>query len=195
MIQRKTNQARGARTPVDRASAAADLIEFFYPVHYEIGTALEDMVRGDALSRQQAAILWLIRSQGGPDARMRRKAIEANLRRWFEVTSAAVSKSLRALMHPPLALIAITEDPRSGREKLVTLTAKGRAYLDTAATQATGLLAALIEDVPPDVIDQAIIYFRHLTGAFEDLQRRDRLRVVRSRDASDRPVKSANTTK
>jgi len=168
-----------------RRAAAADLIEFFYPVHYEIGTALEDVVRADRLSRQQAATLWLIRSQGGPDARMRRKDIELNLRRWFEVTNAAVSKSLRALMRPPLALIAITEDPHSGREKVVALTPKGRAFLDSAAARATNLLAELIEKAPPDILDHAITYFTHLTGAFENFQHRDRLRLVRS----DREIK------
>jgi DNA-binding MarR family transcriptional regulator len=178
--QKKMYPGQSARSPADRRPAAAELIEFFYSVHYEIGTALEDVIRADRLSRQQAAILWLIRSQGGAAARMRRKEIEANLRRWFEVTSAAVSKSLRGMMHEPLALIEITEDPRSGREKVVALTPKGRAYLDTAAGQATSLLAALIEDVPIDVIAHAITYFRHLTGAFENLQRRDRLRLVRS---------------
>ncbi len=178
--QRNVLPTRGAGSSPSRQTPAADLIEFFYSVHYEIGTALEDMIRADLLSRQQAAILWLIRSQGGPGTRIRRKAIEANLRRWFEVTSGAVSKSLRGMMHAPLALIEITEDPRSGREKLIALTPKGRAFLDKAAGQATRLLASLIEDVPPDVIDQAIVYFRHLTGAFENLQRRDRLRVVGS---------------
>src|SRR5277367_7117107 len=117
-----------------RMSAAAALMEFFYPVHYEIGTALEDVVRADLLSRQQAAILWLIRSQGEDGLRMRRKHIESHVRRWFEVTSAALSRSLRAMMHPPLELIEIIEDPISGREKLVALTPKGKAFLDAAAT-------------------------------------------------------------
>src|SRR5271155_5067934 len=166
---------RGTTAKPYRRSAATELIEFFYSVHYEIGTALEDVVRAERLSRQQAAILWLIRSQGGPDVQMRRKDIELNLRRWFEVTSAAVSKSLRALMRPPLALIAITEDPHSGREKVVALTPKGRAFLDSAAARATTLLAELIEKVPPHILDHAITYFTHLTGAFENIQRRDRL--------------------
>ena len=184
---RNASPTRGPRSSTARQTAAADLIEFFYSVHYEIGTALEDVIRADRLSRQQAAILWLIRSHGGPGTRIRRKAIEANLRRWFEVTSAAVSKSLRGMMHAPLALIEITEDPRSGREKLIALTPKGRAFLDEAAGQATGLLASLIEDVPFAVINHAIVYFRHLTGAFENLQRRDRLRVVSSHDEKSSP--------
>jgi len=175
-----SSRAKGAASRSAHQAAAARLIEFFYSVHYEIGTALEDVVRGDRLSRQQAATLWLIHAQGGPEGSMRRKDIEANLRRWFEVTSAAVTKSLRSMMRPPLGLIAITEDPRSGREKLVTLTAKGRAYLDGAVVQATTLLADLVEEVPANIRANAITYFTHLTRAFSDLQRRDRLRLVRS---------------
>jgi DNA-binding MarR family transcriptional regulator len=167
-----------AGNPKAGRRAAAELMEFFYPVHYEIGTALEDVVRGDALSRQQAASLWLIRAQGEGGYRMRRKDIEANVRRWFEVTSAAVSRSLRAMMRPPLELIEITEDPRSGREKLVTLTPKGKAFLDSVATRATIVLAELIEQVPPDLVDSAIIYFRHLTWAFQRSKTRSRIRLI-----------------
>jgi DNA-binding MarR family transcriptional regulator len=192
--QKSVSHEKAAAAKAYRARAAVELIEFFYSVHYEIGTALEDVVRADVLSRQQAAILWLIRAQGGPTTHMRRKDIETNLRRWFEVTSAAVSKSLRTLMRPPLALIEITESPRSGREKMVTLTPKGRAFLDTAAAQATALLAELIEDVPPDVIDHAITYFGHLTGAFENFRRRGRIRLVSSvHEAKDQRSKKTVT--
>src|SRR5580700_5093273 len=105
MQQKVANRQKAVRTKAYRRSAATELMEFFYPVHYEIGTALEDVVRANVLSRQQAASLWLIRSQGENGYRMRRKDIEANIRRWFEVTSAAVSRALRAMMRPPLELI------------------------------------------------------------------------------------------
>jgi DNA-binding MarR family transcriptional regulator len=177
MRQKVANRQKAVRTKAYRRSAANELMEFFYSVHYEIGTALEDVVRADVLSRQQAAILWLIRSQGDDGSRMRRKDIESNVQRWFEVTSAALSKSLRAMMRPPLELIEITEDPRSGREKLVALTLKGKAFLDTAATKAGMVLAELIEDVPLEVVDHAITYFRYLTGAFQSSQAR-RVRLI-----------------
>jgi DNA-binding MarR family transcriptional regulator len=159
-------------------------MEFFYSVHYEIGTALEDVVRADVLSRQQAAILWLIRSQGDDGLRMRRKHIESHVRRWFEVTSAALSRSLRAMMHPPLELIEITEDPRSGREKLVALTPKGTAFLDAAAVQAGTVLAELVEDVPLEVLDHAVTCFRNLTGAFQNSKARSRIRLIQSNGRS-----------
>jgi DNA-binding MarR family transcriptional regulator len=174
----RTAALKGNWNPKARRAAAAALMEFFYPVHYEIGTALEDVVRANVLSRQQAASLWLIRSQGENGYRMRRKDIEANIRRWFEVTSAAVSRALRAMMRPPLELIEIIEDPRSGREKLVTLTPKGMAFLDSVAAQATTVLAELIEDVSPELADSAIDYFGHLTRGFERAQTRGRIRLI-----------------
>jgi len=173
-------QKRSASAKPYRRSAATELMEFFFSVHYEIGTALEDVVRADLLSRQQAAILWLIRSQGDDGLRMRRKHIESHVRRWFEVTSAALSRSLRAMMHPPMELIEITEDPRSGREKLVALTPKGKAFLDAAAVQAGTVLAELVEDVPLEVLDHAITYFRYLTGAFQNSKARSRIRLIQS---------------
>lgn len=144
MRQKIVNRDRAGSAKAYCCAAATELMEFFYSVHYEIGTALEDVVRADVLSRQQGAILWLIRSQGDGGSRVRRKDIEANVRRWFEMTSAALSKSLRTMMRPPLELIEITEDPRSGREKLVALTPKGKAFLDAAGAQTGTVLAELI---------------------------------------------------
>jgi DNA-binding MarR family transcriptional regulator len=163
----RTATPKGGRNANARRATATALMEFFFPVHYEIGTALEDVVRSEMLSRQQAASLWLIRSQGEDGCRMRRKDVEANMRRWFEVTSAAVSKALRAMMRPPLGLIDIIEDPRSGREKLVTLTPKGKAFLDSAAERATTVLVELIEDVSPELAASAIEYFGLLTRGFQ----------------------------
>lgn len=165
--------------PQVRRAAVAKLMEFFYPVHYEIGTALEDVVRADVLSRQQAASLWLIRSQGKNGTVISRKEIEINLRRWFEVTSAAVTRSLRAMMRPPLELIEMIEDPTSGRQKLVVLTPKGRAFLDSVADQATQVLAEAIKDVPSELIESVIFYFGLLTRGFERFNLRSRIRVVR----------------
>jgi DNA-binding MarR family transcriptional regulator len=195
MQQKIVNRQKAASTKAYRRSAATELMEFFYSVHYEIGTALEDVVRADVLSRQQAAILWLVRSQGDEGSRMRRKDIESNVQRWFEVTSAALSKSLRAMMRPPLELIEITEDPRSGREKLVALTPKGKAFLDTAATKAGMVLAELIEDVPLEVVDHAITYFRYLTGAFQSSQARSRVRLIQFGRGANGESKEITETK
>ena len=40
------------------------------------------------------------------------------------------------------------------------------------------VLAELIEDVPLEVVDHAITYFRYLTGAFQSSQARSRVRLI-----------------
>src|SRR5215813_11574461 len=92
---------------------AAVLLEFFYPFHYKGGMALEDTLRCGQLSRKQVAILWLIRSEGEPGKRMRRKDIERLIQTWFEVTSSAITKALRGMARPPLNLMQIVEDRQS----------------------------------------------------------------------------------
>jgi DNA-binding MarR family transcriptional regulator len=184
MRQTTAHRKKATVPKAGRGTEAAELLEFFYPAHYEMGTALEDVLRGDLLSRQQAATLWLVRSHGEDGFRMRRKDIEVNVRRWFEVTGAAISRALREMMRPPLELIEITEDPRSGREKLVSLTAKGKAYLDAAAGRATAVLAELIEDVPPELVNSAIVYMSQLTRAFQRSNTRTRIRLIHADERS-----------
>ena len=148
-------------------------------MHYEIGTALEDVVRGDVLSRQQAASIWLIRSQGEDGCRIACKEIETNVRRWFEVTGAAVTRSLRAMMRQPLEVIEIIEDPSSGRQKLVVLTPKGRAFLDSVTERATQVVADTIAEVPAELLDSAILYFGHLARGCDRFRSRRRIRLIR----------------
>jgi DNA-binding MarR family transcriptional regulator len=173
-----------AIAPSDQTQAAG-LLEFFYPVHYQLGTALEDVVRAGTLSRQQAAILWLIRSAGGPEFRMPRKEIEVKIRNWFEVTGAAVSKSLRGMAHRPLELVEISEDPSCGREKLVTLTPKGLKFLNTTTARAREFLSQLIEEVPEHLVAETMEFFSHLMRAFQHSSMRDRLRLVSPKNSED----------
>ena len=106
-------------------TSAAALQEFFYPIHYQIGMALEDALRGGVLTRKQSAILWMIRSAGEDGRRMRRKDIVRLMQSWFEVTNSALSKAIRGMARPPLALVEITEDPRSARGKTHPLDTEG----------------------------------------------------------------------
>jgi hypothetical protein len=73
---------------------AAKLLEFFYPIHYQGEMALEDALRGGILTHKQAAILWLIRSEGEQRRHMRRKDVERLLQNWFEVSSSAITKAI-----------------------------------------------------------------------------------------------------
>lgn len=149
-----------------RDTTAAELQEFFYPIHYQIGMALEDALRGGLLTRKQAAILWMIRSAGENGRRMRRKEIVHAMQSWFEVTNSALSKAIRGMARPPLALVQLSEDPRSAREKLVTLTPKGEQFLEAMAARGEAFLQDIIVHLPPEVMRGGIEYLRQLTEAF-----------------------------
>jgi len=111
--------------------ADRDLLSFFYPIHYRIGMELENRMCQGRLTRQQAAIIWLIESEVGADGWMRRRVIEQQLGNWFETSNSQVSQLLRELARPPLSLVVQMENPASGREKVVTLTPEGKAFFES----------------------------------------------------------------
>lgn len=113
-----------------RRQAPERLLELFYPIYYSVGYAIANTLRSGTLTRQQAAILWLIHSEGEGGQQMRRKDVERFLVDWFEVTNSAISKALRALAKPPHELLHLVEDPHSGREKQILLTDKGVAFVE-----------------------------------------------------------------
>ena len=164
--QRKTMTA-SARQASGTADPAAELLELFYPVHYKGGMALEDAMRGGRLSRKQVAILWLIRSEGGQGRRMRRKEIERLIQTWFEVSSSAITKALRGMARPPLSLVQVVEDPRSGREKQVLLTAKGERFLLTMVAHGQQFLQRIVEQLAEETVSNGIEFLRQATAAFE----------------------------
>ena len=112
-------------------SADRDLLGFFYPIHYRIGMELENRMCQGRLTRQQAAIIWLIESEVGADGWMRRRVIEQQLGNWFDTSNSQVSQLLRELARPPLSLVVQMENPASGREKVVTLTPEGKAFFES----------------------------------------------------------------
>lgn len=155
-----------ARTVQPEDPTAAELQEFFYPIHYQIGMALEDALRGGVLTRKQCAILWMIRSAGEGGRRMRRKEIVRSMQSWFEVTNSGISKAIRGMARPPMALVRITEDPRSAREKLISLTPKGEQFLEAMAARGEVFLQDIVTRLPAEVIRGGIEYFRQLIEAF-----------------------------
>lgn len=92
---------------------------------------LENRMCQGRISRQQAAILWLIESEVGADGWMRRRVIEQLLGNWFETSNSHVSQLLRELARPPLSLVVQIENPASGREKVVALTPEGKAFFQS----------------------------------------------------------------
>lgn len=170
-----------ARKERPQGTTAAELQEFFYPIHYQIGMALEDALRGGLLTRKQSAILWMIRSAGENGRCMRRKEIVRSMQSWFEVTNSGLSKAIRGMARPPLTLVEITEDPVSAREKLITLTPKGEQFVANMATRGEAFLQDIVQHLPADVIHGGIEYFRHLIDAFNRSRAQRQITAVHSR--------------
>jgi DNA-binding MarR family transcriptional regulator len=173
-------KAVARKVPPEDTSAAA-LQEFFYPIHYQIGMALEDALRGGVLTRKQSAILWMIRSAGDDGRRMRRKDIVRSMQSWFEVTNSALSKAIRGMARPPLSLVEITEDPHSAREKLISLTPKGEQFLKAMAARGEVFLQDIVQHMPAEVIRGGVEYFRQLIDAFNRSRALRPLQVVRAK--------------
>ena len=127
-MTRKTSKAPVISGKKTTKSRHRDLLGFFYPIHYRIGMELENRMCQGRLSRQQAAIIWLIESEVGADGWLRRKVLEQQLGNWFETSNSQVSQLLRELARPPLSLVMQIENPASGREKVVALTEEGKAF-------------------------------------------------------------------
>jgi DNA-binding MarR family transcriptional regulator len=154
------------------ADLAAELLEFFYPVHYRTEKALEDELRGGLLTRKQVAILWLIRSEGVRGRSMRRKDIERLIQAWFEVSGAEITRTLRGMARPPLGIVKVVEDPHSGREKQVLLTQKGERLLQDMVERGRQFLQhIIIEQLSEDVVKSGIEFLRHGITAFERVQK------------------------
>jgi DNA-binding MarR family transcriptional regulator len=131
-------------------SLRTDLLDFFYPIHYRIGMELENRMCQGRLSRQQAAIIWLIQSEVGADGWMRRRVIEQMLGSWFETSNSHVSQMLRELARPPLSLVAQMENPASGREKVVALTPQGKAFFTSMIQAGLNYFSTLLPHLSDD---------------------------------------------
>jgi DNA-binding MarR family transcriptional regulator len=122
------------------------LLEILYFVHDKGISALGATMRGP-LSRTQAAILWLIRSEGENSRSMLRKDVARRLHNWFDLGSPAITTALQGLAQPSLGLVRLIENADSGREKKVLLTAKGERYVASMAAQGQHLVRELLADV------------------------------------------------
>ena len=148
-----------------RREALYDLLGFFYPIHYRIGMELERRTCQDQLSRQQAAIIWLIESEVGRNGWMRRRDIELTLNDWFESKNSHVSYLLKELSAPPLSLVIQKTNPESAREKLVALTDQGREYFDTMINAGIEYFSELLPQVPEDELRQGMKFLGHAFGS------------------------------
>lgn len=146
---------------------AAEFLELFYPIHYSLGMALEDALRVGTLSRKQVAILWIIRCESKSAHSMRRKEIQRLLTEWFEVSSPSVSKALRSMSRPPLGLVRILEDPRSGREKQIALTAKGEQFLANMTERGRAFFSPIVNELSARDAGQGLRFLQNVTATLE----------------------------
>lgn len=145
----------GSKTAASRETLT-DLLGFFYPIHYRIGMELERRMCRGRLSRQQAAIIWLIESEVGPQGWMRRKLIEQALSNWFETRNSHVSMLLRELSAGPEPFIVQKTNPESAREKLVALTDHGRRFFDTMIEAGLSYFSVLLPHLSEDELRDGI---------------------------------------
>lgn len=153
-----------------RKQANSEFLDLFFPIHYLVGIQIEDALRSGLLSRQQACILWTIRTKGDGGTQMRRKDVEKALSSWYEVTSSAVSKSLRALTRAPLDFLTMTEDPENGREKFVTLTPRGKQFVESMIRNGTALMDLMVERMTQEEIDSGIHFLSRVTDIYHEVQ-------------------------
>lgn len=159
------NRNKKLKVPAD---AAHQFLELYYPIHYKAGIGVEDALRGEDLSRHQTAILWLIHSQGEQGTQMNRKAIVNALSNWFEISNAAITKALRGMCDTPLRLVRQTEDPNSGREKIVTLTAKGEEHLGVMIERGTAYVQLIVDGLSDEQIIHGIDFFQRITEVVDE---------------------------
>lgn len=152
--------------PQEKSPALAYL-DLFFPIHYLAGIQVEDAMKCGVLSRQQICILWTIRTQGENGESMRRKEIERAMASWYEVTSSAISKSLRALTKPPLDYLTMVEDPDNGREKIVRLTPKGRDFLKEMIKNGEAVMAQFVEGLEDHEIQPGITFLTRAAEIFQ----------------------------
>ncbi|MFT6489756.1 MAG: DNA-binding MarR family transcriptional regulator [Parvibaculaceae bacterium] len=163
----KKKAAKKIAAPKD---AATRFLEFYYPIHYKAGVRVEDAMRGDELGRHQVAILWLIHSEGTDGTHMSRKDIEQHLRLWFDVSSAAITKALRAMATAPLNLLTQEESAHSGREKTVTLSPAGEAHVEAMIGRGDAFIRRIIETMTPEEINQGLHFFSRISDIVDELK-------------------------
>lgn len=150
------------------ADAALQLLELYYPIHYQAGIGVEDALRGENLSRHQVAILWLLHAQGENGVRMNRKEIVRALKSWFEISNAAITKAVRSMAKPPLGLVSLEEDPRSAREQIVSLTSKGERHLAAMIQRGTAYVQWIVDQMTDQQVISGISFFEKIRDVVQE---------------------------
>lgn len=126
-------------------------------------------MRGDQLTQHQTVILWIIHSEGENGRFMRRKDIEHRISTWFDVTSSAISKALRSMARPETPFLEITEDPRSGREKMLHLTDEGQAHIEEMMQRTEDFIARIVADLSDEEIRSGLHFLKRVGDVVEKM--------------------------
>lgn len=153
----ETEQNNTTRHSLDTLST---MLTFFYPIHYQIGMELETRMCQGKLTRQQAAIIWLVESESRADGWVRRRVVEQALNSWFESKNSRVSQLLKELSSPPLGLIVQIDNPASGREKLITLTDAGRVFFESMQQAGINYFSSYFSHLCPDELKWGIEFLK-----------------------------------
>jgi len=151
---------------IPAADVPSEFLDLFFPIHYTVGMRVEEAFCRGVLTRQQAIILWIIRSKGGEKKAMDRKTIEQDMVDWYEITSSAISKAIRSLAKAPLKLVTIVENPESGREKIVALTPKGERFVAQMYEDACAVIKIATDQMAGDEVDMGIHAFGRIRDIF-----------------------------
>jgi DNA-binding MarR family transcriptional regulator len=146
-----------------------DFLELFYPIQYKIGLALEDALRLGQLTRKQVVILWLIRCEGEGGRSMNRKDIQIMLTSWFEVSNSTITKALRSMARPPLGLVRVLEDPHSGRQKKIVLTAKGERFIDEMVERGRAFIEPVVARISAEEAETGLHFLKKWIATVENL--------------------------
>ena len=152
-----------------RKRAPELFLDLFYPFHYKVGFAVEDALRGETLTQHQTVILWLLHSEEA-DGPVPRKVVERLIGNWFDVTSSAISKALRAMARPDLGLLTISENEQSGREKVIELTPKGHAHVERMKARAEAVIGEIVDELSNDDITQGLNFLERVSQIVENMR-------------------------
>ena len=133
---------------------------------------VEDSLRSsDAIDRHQIAILWVIRTVGKDGVSIPRKQLESVMSGWYEISSSALSKSIRSIAKPPLQFLSIEESPQSAREKVVSLTRAGRDFVQTMVRNGTAMCTWYLGEMSQweGEVDVCLYIFSKVNAIFDQL--------------------------
>lgn len=168
MAAERGRSSRDATALGERAALVRGLFDFFYPVHYKLGMIFELLMRDGRLTRKQLTVLWMIQILRGADGSLPRKQLEAALLEWFEMLGPAVSSVLKELSSSPLEFVAVATSASSRRERVVSLTPAGEAFIARVDQLGFQRFSRLVETLPDELMQQGANYLAALSRRLDE---------------------------